>query len=194
MKKELLDEQRLINSAKADLSNFKLLYEKYVKVVFRYCYYRLGKNRELAEDITSETFMKAIDKFHIYEYRNKPFVVWLYAIAHNLIVDYYRDKKEQNISLDSINVNAVEETDEIIDNLSKEELKEQINKKAAELPDDLNNLFTLRHTEDLTFSEIGKLLGKTEGAVKMKYYRGLQALKALVADSGIKNIKKRIKV
>ena len=74
---------QLIQAARADLDNFKLLYEKYVKAVFRYTYNRSGRKKELAEDITSETFVKAIEKFHTFDYKNKPFVTWLYTIAHN---------------------------------------------------------------------------------------------------------------
>lgn len=182
MQKDVTDDKKLVDAAKADISNFKLLYEKYFKAVFRYSYKRLGRNRELAEDITSETFVKAIDKFHTYSYQNKPFVVWLYTIAHNLIVNYYRSKKENNISIDANEIDPVKKEDNILDKLSKEELKERINNKVSKLSDELNNLFTLRHTEDLTFAEIGKLLGEKEQTVKMRYYRGIESLKALLIN------------
>jgi len=182
VQKEIKDDKKLVEAAKADISNFKLLYEKYFKAVFRYAYNRLGRNRELAEDITSETFVKAIDKFHTYRYQNKPFVVWLYTIAHNLIINHYRSKEENKLSLDSSRVISVEDADEMIDKLSREELKEKIKEKVSELPDDLNNIFSLRHTEELTFAQIGKLLGEKEQTVKMRYYRGIQSLKDLVVN------------
>ncbi len=176
------NDQQLIQDAKEDLDNFKYLYEKYSKAVFRYAYKRVGSNRELAEDITSDTFVKSIEKFESFSYQNKPFVVWLYTIAHNLIVDYFRSKKEQNVSLDSMVVKPTKEEESIVSKLSKEEMKEAIRRKSKDLPDELQNLFTLKHTEDLTFKEIGKLLGKTEGAVKMQYYRGLDLLKKLISQ------------
>lgn len=178
-----MEDKDLIEAAQVNLDNFKLLYKKYVKSVYRYCYYRLGRNKDLAEDIASETFVKAIEKFPSFEYRKKPFIAWLYTIAHNLIVDHYRSKKEGNISLDSMIIPPSEEADEIIDKLSKEELKEKIEGKLRELSDELANIFTLRHTEDLTFAEIAKLTGKTEGAVKMQYYRGLKLLQSLILKS-----------
>jgi len=173
------DEKQLIDSAKKDIANFKPLYERYVKVLFRYCYYRVGRNKEQAEDIVSETFVRAIDNFKKFKYKNKPFIVWLYTIAHNLVIDYYREKSP-SISLDSLPFEVKDETDEIVDKLSKEELKEQIQDKTSDLPGEINHLFTLKHTEGLTFAEIGKLIGKTEGAVKMQYYRGLEQLKYLL--------------
>lgn len=175
------NDKQLITKAKQDISNFKALYQKYVSDIYRYCYYRLYKNQDIAEDITSETFVKAIEKFDTYEYANKPFVVWLYAIAHNLIVDHYRSKKEGNISLDSLVIPPADETEEILDTMTKDDIKAQIQESITKLPHDLQNIFTLKHVEDLTFAQIGKLLGKSEGAIKMQYYRGLDALKALIS-------------
>lgn len=172
----------LVKAAKKDISNFKFLYEKYLKAVFRYCYNRLGRNKELAEDITSDTFVKAIEKFDSYNYQSKPFVVWLYTIAHNSIVDYYRSKKERNVSFNSLPTEPAQETESIIDTLSNEELLQCIKDLSSEIPDEVNSLFTFRFTEELTFAEIARLTGKTEGAVKMQYYRGMELFKKLVEE------------
>lgn len=175
-------DKKLIDKAKEDISNFTPLYKKYRKAVFRYVYNRVSRKKELAEDITSETFVKAIDNFDSFKFRNKPFVVWLYTIAHNLIVDYFRSKKERNISLDNLPIPPKDISEDQILKLSREELKEQIKQVSPKLSDELNNIFTLKHTEDLTFSEIAQLIGKTEGAVKMQYYRGLEKLKDLIEN------------
>ena len=98
-----------------------------------------------------------------------------------MIVDYYRRNK-QDISLDTLPIPPKSGDEDVLDTLSKDDLKERIGKKRAKLPDELNNIFTLKHTEELTFGEIAKLLGKTEGAVKMQYYRGLELLKNLVVN------------
>jgi RNA polymerase sigma-70 factor (ECF subfamily) len=176
------NDKELIKAAKADLSDFTLLYKKYLTAVFRYCYNRLGKNRDLAEDITSETFVRAIEKFSTYEFQSKPFIVWLYTIAHNLIVDYYRSKKERNVSMDSMVIQPAEKEVDLTDELSREELIRSINEIAGDLPDEINHLFTLRFTEDLTFGEIGRLLEKSEASVKMQFYRGLNLLKRLIKE------------
>jgi len=175
-----VSDKNLVEAVKKDLSNFKLLYEKYLNAVYRYCYNRLGRNKELAEDVTSETFVKAIEKFHTFTYRDISFVAWLYTIAHNLIVDYYRDKKEKGISLDDVPQFNKSATEDVLVKLSKDEMKSKVIEKASELSDDLQNIFTLRHTEDLTFSQIAKMIGGTEGSVKMKYYRGVKAVQNLI--------------
>jgi RNA polymerase sigma-70 factor (ECF subfamily) len=173
-----IDEQNLIKKAQKDISYFKLLYERYIKVVYRYAYFRLGKNKELTEDVVSETFVKAIEKFNSFHYQKKPFVVWLYTIAHNLIVDHYRDKEEKTISFDSLKISPTEHQEDFLESLSREEMKEIVQHKLQELPDEIKNLFTLHYTEDLTFAQIGALIGKNEGAVKMQYYRALEYIKS----------------
>lgn len=182
MKSKNLEDKNLIKAAKEDISNFKLLYEKYLKAVYGYCYNRLGRKKELAEDITSETFVKAIEKFQTFTYRDISFVAWLYTIAHNLIVDYYRNKRERNVSLEDIPQIDKSTADDVLVKLSKEELKEEVMGKASKSSDDIQNIFTLRHTEDLTFSQIAKLVGGTEGAIKMKYYRGIRKIQNLIVE------------
>lgn len=169
---------KLVAAAKKDLRNFKALYEKYLTSVFRYCYNRVGRKKEMAEDITSEVFTKAIEKFDKFQWQGKPFVAWLYTLAHNLIVDYYRAQgKAFKLSYDSLEIDVAEEKEDIIDDLSKDELKGQLNVAIGTLPEDLKHIFTLKHSQDLTFAEIAELLGRTEGAVKMQYYRGIEACK-----------------
>lgn len=179
---DLTSEKSIIAAARRDIAYFGLLYKKYVKQVFRYCYLRLGMKQHIAEDIVSETFVRAIEKFNTYSYQNKPFVVWLYSIAHNLIVDYYRSKKENNISLDSL-VPPSDKEEEILDTLAKGDLQERIIAEIPNLPADVQHLFTLRLSEGLTFAQIAKLLGKEVGAVKMQYYRGIKLLRAMVAKA-----------
>ncbi len=180
MKNKSISDKNLIEAAKEDIANFKPLYEKYLKAVYRYCYNRLGRNKELAEDITSETFVKAIEKFQTFMYRNISFVAWLYTIAHNLIVDYYRDKGERNVSIEDVPQFDKSKAEDVLVKLSKEEMKEEVIGKAAELSDEMQNIFTLRHTEDLTFSQIAKLVGGTEGSIKMKYYRGIRKIQNMI--------------
>lgn len=183
MKNSLEKEKILIEKAKKDIKDFKLLYEKYVKILYRYCYYRLGKNKDLTEDITSETFVKAIENFGKFTYQNKLFITWLYTIAHNLIVNYYRDKKERNVSLSKFGDYEEKDDEDILIKLSQEEFEKGVGKVLRKLSDDINNIFTLRHAEDLSFAQIAKLLGKSEGAVKMRYYRGLGLLKNLLLEN-----------
>ena len=173
-------EEEIIRETKEDLSGFAVLYEKYFKAVYRYCYKRVGLNKSLAEDITSETFVKAIENFDKFDYRGKPFVAWLYQIAHNLIVDYFRSKKEQNVSLDTLAIPPAEDKESLLSTLSKDELKRKIKDNLGKLPDEVRNLFTLKLTEDLTFKQIARTLDDTEGAVKMRYYRGIKLLEGII--------------
>lgn len=177
-----MDDRELVINAKKDIRNFNFLYEKYVSKLYSYCYSRVGFNKELTEDITSDTFVKAIEKFDSFVYQGKPFIVWLYTIAHNLIVDHYRKSKEVAFA-DSEEIYFKEEEIDYLENLSEEETSQMILKHTKNLPDELRNIFSLKHTEDLTFKEIAKMVGKEEGAIKMQYYRGLELLKKNILDA-----------
>ena len=90
----MLDEDQLIEQAKTDPEAFGKLYELYVEKIYSYVYYRIGNQQE-AEDLTAKVFYRALD--HIPNYNNKgvPFAAWLYRIAHNLVANWYRDRKRQ---------------------------------------------------------------------------------------------------
>jgi RNA polymerase sigma-70 factor (ECF subfamily) len=174
------DDKQLIEQAKKDISRFTPLYEKYVDTIYRYCYNRVNRNKDLAEDLTSEVFVKALDNFDSFTYEGKPFVTWLYRISHNLIVDYFKAKKNQNVSFDSLLVNPPDETEGVLDNLSKEEYISEIQKSLTELPPKANEVIALKHIEEYTFKQIGDILGKSESAVKMQYYRALEMVKHIM--------------
>lgn len=179
---DVSDDKQLVENAKRDISDFTPLYEKYVDTIYRYCYNRVNRNKDLAEDLTSEVFMKAIDNFDSFAYEGKPFVTWLYRISHNLIVDHFKAKKNQNISFDSLLVNPPDESDSIINELSKEELIGHIKDSMEELPEKVREIIALKHVEDYTFKQIGDVLGKSESAVKMQYYRSLDIVKLIMKN------------
>jgi RNA polymerase sigma-70 factor (ECF subfamily) len=81
------DDAVLVAAARADRQAFRLLYERYVGPVYRFCYIRLG-NREAAEDATSEVFLKALAGLR--DYRDGAFAGWLFRIAHNVVIDAHR--------------------------------------------------------------------------------------------------------
>ena len=86
-----LDENTLVEQAKAEPNAFGELYERYVDRIYSYIYYRVG-NDEDAEDLTARTFFQALDKISAYEDRGAPFSAWLYRIAHNLVANLHRQR------------------------------------------------------------------------------------------------------
>ena len=98
---DLEQEKQLVEKAKESLQAFDSLYEHYLPKIYAYVLNRVA-NKEAAEDITSKTFIKAMTKIQNFEYRGYTFGAWLYKIAHNNLVDYYRKNKGVSVDLEVI--------------------------------------------------------------------------------------------
>jgi len=93
---ERLDEARIIEDAKKDPSHFRSLYEKYFKRIFLFIYHKVESRNE-ASDLTSQVFLKAMQRLHQYESRGLPFSSWLYRIAINECTDFFRKNKRSKV-------------------------------------------------------------------------------------------------
>ena len=100
-KKEKISEEKLVLIAKQDLKNFKYLYDLYYESIFLFLL-RRSENENVAQDITQQTFVKAMINIEKFEFRGLPFSSWLYRIGLNELNLYYRNnKKKRAISIDS---------------------------------------------------------------------------------------------
>jgi RNA polymerase sigma-70 factor (ECF subfamily) len=169
-------EEKLIERAQDDPEAFGVLYEKYVDQIYQYIFYRTG-NRCDAEDLTARTFYKALANLKRYQYRGLPFSAWLYRIAHNLVANWHRDRKRRaGIPLDDLAMVSKErESAEAL--VESNERAEVLREAILELPPERQELLVLKYTTELTNSEIGKVMGRSEGAVKALYHRTLAALR-----------------
>jgi RNA polymerase sigma-70 factor (ECF subfamily) len=172
-----LDEELgLINRAKKDPSFFGPLYKEYHEQIFRYIYQRMD-DEELAFDITSQVFMKALNNIHKYEFRGVPFSSWLYRIAKSELYQAFRDKKaERTVNVDSIHLYDVAEE---LEEDSNERNKMLIYKSLALLKEKDIQLIEMRFFEKRNFREIGEILEMTENNAKVKTFRALEKLKQL---------------
>ena len=93
---EIADDAELVARAKADAEAFGALYERYVKKIYNYVYYRTGDPHE-AEDLTARVFQRAMVSLDRYTSRGLPFSAWLYRIAHNLVANWHRDRGRRKI-------------------------------------------------------------------------------------------------
>ncbi len=148
------------------------IYEEYSKLVYNYLY-SLSNNSNLAEELTQETFYRAVKG--IKKFRNECKVsVWLCQIAKNSWIDYI--KKEKQIKVFSIE-------DDYINNLliqETENTKEEVinlYKEIHKLDETTKEVFLLRIKGELSFKEIAEILGKTEGWARNIYYRGKMKIK-----------------
>lgn len=167
-------DEALIQMALAERQAFAALYRRYVDRIYRYVFVRTGGEIYLAEDLTSQIFMDALEGLPQYRDQGR-FAAWLFSIARRKIADHYRARRHQ-VPLDWIDralpadetpLQAMLETEEI--HLARQ-IKERLNDSERELVE-------LRYAAGLSFEEIAQLLGRKPSAVKMSLYRLLERLR-----------------
>jgi RNA polymerase sigma-70 factor (ECF subfamily) len=164
------DEVRLAKARDADI--WSLWYNRYFPTLYRYALARVGR-REDAEDIASQTFIKAVEGIGRYTYQGRPVLAWLYRIAHNLVADRLRqERRRPSVSIESAGID-VETFEAGIPNI---ELVDIINR----LKDDQRDVLVLRYMLSLDTPEIATLLGKTESAVYSLQSRAVVNLRMML--------------
>lgn len=183
----LKEEKELVKKAKEDPTAFGQLYDENYSKIFGYIFKRTA-NVELAQDITSETFLKALKNIWKFKWQNISFSSWLYRIASNEIANFFRKKKYKVVSLDSVGepVSLHNPLGEVIE--AQEKLKEHqdflaIQRKMTKLSPHYQEVITLRFFEKKQVNEIAEILGKKEGTVKSLLHRGLEKLKKQIATN-----------
>ena len=175
----------IVNESESDLialacegnaDAFGALYEKYIDQIYNYIYYRTSNGKD-AEDICSRVFIRALNHIERYEDRGYPFSAWLYRIAHNLVVNWYRDsERTDEISLlDQYPPPTVDGSVE--ESIEKMDETDRLLGIINDLPEDRKELLVLKHVEGLTNYEIGEIMDRTEGAIKALYHRTLETLR-----------------
>jgi RNA polymerase sigma-70 factor (ECF subfamily) len=177
-----LDDSALIQMAKDDTAAFGELYERHVRRIYNYIYYRTS-NAQDAEDLTAKVFMRALNHVETYDERGVPFTAWLYRIAHNLVANWYRDRSRRKIiPLDEfVDKGLRSEIPEVV--AEEQEEQDRLLESIGRLPPDRQQLLILKYVERLSNAEIGEIMGKTEGAVKSLYYRTLSFLRDDMSDA-----------
>ena len=170
------EEALLVERAKEDPAAFGVLYERYVKKIYNYIYYRTGNHHD-AEDLTARTFYRALSNMDGYVNRGVPFSAWLYRIAHNLVANWHRDRSRRRvIPLDELVMASRRGTD-LLQRIEANEEKEALLRAIRHLPTDRQQLLILKFVEKMPNAEIGEVMGRSEGAIKSLYHRTLIALR-----------------
>jgi RNA polymerase sigma-70 factor (ECF subfamily) len=170
------DDAILKSAIDGDSEAFGVLYERYVGKIYNYIYYRVG-NVSDAEDLTERVFLRALRHIQNYTHRGLPVSAWLYRIAHNLVANWYRDNsRRRDVPLDegmlfSQHFNFPEQ--ELLRTEEHSHLLEVIHK----LPEERQELLILKFVDNLSNAEIGRVMGRTEGAIKSLYHRTLLAIR-----------------
>lgn len=177
------DEKALIAAAQQDPLAFGVLYERYVDRVFNYIFHRVGNVHD-AEDLTSRTFFRALS--HLGDYRDQgyPFSAWLYRIAHNLVANWHRDRSRRPvIALDEVvHQNVGEQQPEAA--AESRDAARLLHEIIEGLDPLRRELLALKFDEELSNADIGRILGRSEGAIKSLYHRTLLQLREEMEKRG----------
>jgi len=173
---EPTDDLALARRSAADREAFGILYERHVRRIYSYIYYRTGNHHD-AEDLTARVFQRAYGHISEFTDRGVPFSAWLYRIAHNLVANWHRDRSRRpTVSLDDRAASGVAGEHPEAQALASEE-KSLLLEAVRRLPADRQQLLILKFVERLSNSEVGGIMGRTEGAVKSLYHRTLNSLR-----------------
>ena len=158
---------------KVNRDNFGQLYDKYIKKIFNFIYYKTH-HKETAEDLTSDTFIKALNKLDRFDENKGSFSTWIYQIARNTVIDFYRTEKN------SVNVDDVWDlsTDEdILRDLDTAKKLEDVKEHLKTLKNEQREIVILRVWQGMSYKEISEAMGKSEASCKMAFSRTIKILK-----------------
>jgi RNA polymerase sigma-70 factor (ECF subfamily) len=175
------DEARLIERAqKGDKAALAELYRGHVEMVYRYVYARVG-DAAVAEDLTAQVFLKAVEGLPNYELSGRPFAAWLYRIAYARTVDHWRQQqRRREVVLDErLQAAGPQPGDRLVLEAEWHTALDLL----AQLTDDQQDVLILRFIGEMSLSEVADTLGKTVGAVKAAQHRALAALARLMQGS-----------
>jgi len=170
---EIDEKDIVVNCQNGKIDDFNILYYKYVKRIYKFIYYKV-QHRETAEDITSLTFMKALEKINSFSNVRSTFSTWIYTIARNNVVDFYRTKKNH---FDINDIWDLEDQTDIERDLDAKGRLVKVEKYLKELKAEQREIVMLRVWGDMTYREIAEITGKSEGNCKVIFFRALKELK-----------------
>lgn len=166
-----LDDGTLVQRSQAgDADAYAELYRRYVTPIYRYIFRRVGGNLSVAEDLTSQVFLEALNNLSTYRERGR-FIAWLFTITRRRLVDSCR--KMETTSLEDVPESLLGISDEHEARENRNRLKQLL----SVLDEEKRELLRLRFSAELSFADMAAVLGRNEAAVKMQLYRTLDRLR-----------------
>lgn len=172
------EERHLIEQAKrGDKHAFGKLYQRHVEAVYRYVFGRV-RDKAVAEDITAQVFLKALEGLARYQPGDSPFAAWLYAIARARVVDHWRQqgRRPQAELIDALPSDEPQPGEFVDNEIAWNRAIDVI----ARLTDDQQDVILLRFIGEMSLSEVADILGKSVEAVKAIQHRALASIARLL--------------
>jgi RNA polymerase sigma-70 factor, ECF subfamily len=165
-----------------DQEAFGALYDAYLDRVYRYLYFRTN-HREEAEDLTEQVFLKAWESIPRFRWQGRPFIAWLYRLAHNLLVDHHRARRP------TMSINSEERPIDLMSDAAATDLGRSLDANLlagalSELTADQQQVITLKFIDGLENVDIADILDKREGAIRALQLRALLSLRRILERQG----------
>jgi RNA polymerase sigma-70 factor (ECF subfamily) len=171
-----------------DATAFGHIYEQYYDTIFRFVHFRVG-NRQTAEDITADTFVRALRRIDTFTWQGRDIGAWLVTIARNLVADHFKSRRYRYEiatvdSLDSDTVRteqrAVDDTEKnVIDYLTHVDMLRAV----SQLSPDQQECIVLRFLHGLSVAETARVMGRNEGAIKALQFRARNVLARMLTEA-----------
>ncbi|MBM7508764.1 sigma-70 family RNA polymerase sigma factor [Nocardioides sp. 31GB23] len=179
------DRQRLIAlvelARKGDVDAFGLLYDHYQGSVYRFLFHRT-RSATLAEDLTSETFFRALRSMQGFRWQGKDFGAWLMTIARNLATDHFKAGRTR-LEMTTEDMGQHDDATEGPEAVVLAGLTNEILLKAlTELPDEQRDCLVMRFLQGMSIAETAAVLGRSDGAIKQLQLRGVRNLAKLMPE------------
>lgn len=155
------------------------IYDRYEARIYTYIYRRTGE-QSLAEDLAAQVFMKMLQAIRDRKTWHSSFSGWLYRIAHNLIIDYYRQRdRHHQVELDDT-LELVSESDDPVRSAEHRQTADKLRFAMRQLTEEQAEVVNLRFLDGFSISEVATMMNKTEGAIKALQYRAVMTLRTLL--------------
>ena len=172
------DEKSLVERArKNDVEAFAQLYEQNFDKIYRYIFLRVRSELE-AEDLTQQVFLKALNGISSYKWSGIPFSAWLFRIAHNQIIDYRR--KSDKMQTTSLEWEVASVSNDPLSIVECEMDIEQVLQMVGNLTELQQEVISLRFSSELSTTEVARIMGRSEGAIKALQHSALNSLRKML--------------
>jgi RNA polymerase sigma-70 factor (ECF subfamily) len=168
-----------------DTAAFGLIYDRYMDTVFRFIYFRVG-NRQLAEDLTSDTFLRALKRIGSFTWQGRDLGAWLVTIARNLVADHFKSGRYR-LEVTTGDVLDADREDRgpegspesaVVDHITNVTLLTAV----KQLNPEQQECIVLRFLQGFSVAETAQTMGKNEGAIKALQFRAIRGLSRLLPD------------
>ncbi len=177
------DEGRLIQRARrGDAEAFACLYRDTVQAIFRYITLRVN-DAQLAEDLTGDVYIRALKGISTYQERGRPFIAWLYRIAHARVVDYYRQSGRRPVDSD-LDAEPIPVSADLDQALLRRQAAQTLREAISKLTDEQQQVVILRFIEGQSLETTAQIMGKNANAIKALQHRALRSLAGRLSRAG----------